>query len=57
MNSANRIPERWRPGRFDYFFASHQIFHVHVVLAALAHYACILAAFDHRHSDSLSCKV
>lgn len=32
------MPERWYPGRFDYFGASHQIFHVCVVLAALAHF-------------------
>lgn len=26
------------PGKFDYFGASHQIFHVFVVLAVLSHY-------------------
>jgi len=46
---ANRIPERWFPGKFDYYFASHQIFHVHVVLGAFAHYACVLKAFHHWH--------
>jgi len=34
---ANRIPERWFPGKFDYWFQSHQIFHVLVVLAAIVH--------------------
>ncbi|GLB42330.1 putative channel protein [Lyophyllum shimeji] len=34
---ANRIPERWAPGRFDYFFASHQIFHFCVSLADGSH--------------------
>ncbi|OBZ67987.1 ADIPOR-like receptor SPBC12C2.09c [Grifola frondosa] len=52
---ANRIPERLSPGTFDRFFASHQIFHVHVVAAALAHYACILTAFDHWHSRLAEC--
>jgi len=47
---AGRVPERWYPGKFDYFFASHQIFHTHVVLAALAHYMCLLTAFQHRHT-------
>ncbi|KAB8212954.1 hemolysin-III channel protein Izh2 [Aspergillus novoparasiticus] len=28
-----RIPELWRPGKFDIFGSSHQIFHVLVVLA------------------------
>jgi len=52
---ANRIPEKLYPGMFDYFFASHQIFHVCVVLAALAHYACILTAFTHWHSQEELC--
>jgi len=47
---ASRIPERLSPGSFDYFGASHQIFHVCVVLAALSHYVCVLTAFDYRHS-------
>ena len=34
---ANRIPERFFPGKCDYLFQSHQIFHVLVVLAALVH--------------------
>lgn len=33
-----RIPERWRPGWFDLAGHSHQIFHVFVVMGALAHY-------------------
>ncbi|KAF8068892.1 hemolysin-III related-domain-containing protein [Lyophyllum atratum] len=47
---ANRIPERLAPGRFDYFLASHQIFHFCVVLAALAHYYGALKALDYRLS-------
>jgi len=46
---ANRIPERIAPGAFDIVFSSHQIFHVHVVLAAMAHYYAVLAAFDFRY--------
>lgn len=34
---ANRIPERFFPGKCDYWFQSHQIFHVLVVMAALVH--------------------
>ena len=55
LDSANRIPERFVPGLFDYFGSSHQIFHVHVVLAALAHYWCILTAFDHWHTRDPLC--
>ncbi|KAF9485056.1 HlyIII-domain-containing protein [Pholiota conissans] len=48
---ANRIPERFAPGRFDYFFASHQIFHICVVLAALAHYEGVLSCLRYRMSQ------
>lgn len=34
----SRVPERWRPGWFDIAGHSHQIFHVFVVMGALAHY-------------------
>ncbi|KIL00323.1 hypothetical protein PAXRUDRAFT_821781 [Paxillus rubicundulus Ve08.2h10] len=52
---ATRIPERTAPGKFDCLFASHQIFHICVVLAALAHWFCVLTAFDHWHSDPGVC--
>jgi len=52
---ANRVPERLAPGKFDLFFSSHQIFHVFVIIAALSTYACVLAAFDHRHSERGTC--
>ena len=32
-----RIPERYFPGKCDYWFQSHQIFHILVVLAAIVH--------------------
>ncbi|XP_050237983.1 heptahelical transmembrane protein 4-like isoform X2 [Mercurialis annua] len=35
---ATRIPERWKPGKFDIAGQSHQIFHVLVVAAAYTHY-------------------
>jgi adiponectin receptor len=39
---ANRVPEKWFPGRFDLFLHSHQIFHVFVVAAAYAHYLGVM---------------
>lgn len=33
-----RVPERWWPGKFDYWLHSHQVFHVFVVVAATLHY-------------------
>lgn len=47
---AARVPERLRPGKFDIVGSSHQIFHVLVVCAAVAHLTGLLQAFDYRHS-------
>lgn len=54
---SERFPERVWPGRFDIFFASHQIFHVCVVLAALCHYMAMMQsiAFWHGTHDG-TCK-
>ncbi|KAI0266105.1 HlyIII-domain-containing protein [Gloeopeniophorella convolvens] len=54
---AHRIPEKLAPGRFDYFFSSHQIFHVFVVLAALSTYACVLSGFHHWHGRRGICNL
>ncbi|CAA6667469.1 unnamed protein product [Spirodela intermedia] len=35
---ATRVPERWRPGKFDVAGHSHQLFHVLVVAGAYTHY-------------------
>lgn len=44
----SRIPERWKPGKFDIVGHSHQIFHAFVVAAALAHSAATLVIMDWR---------
>ncbi|KAJ6011180.1 hypothetical protein N7451_002592 [Penicillium sp. IBT 35674x] len=49
---AARVPERLRPGKFDLVGSSHQIFHVLVVCAAVAHLTGLLKAFDYRHSGT-----
>ena len=37
-----QFPEKWYPGRFDYWGHSHQIWHVFVLLAAVIHfYTCL----------------
>ncbi|KAM1093124.1 hypothetical protein ACFX2I_020232 [Malus domestica] len=46
-----RIPERWKPGKFDVVGHSHQIFHVFVVLGALAHGAATLVVMDFRRGS------
>ncbi|KAL2455849.1 Heptahelical transmembrane protein 2 [Abeliophyllum distichum] len=45
-----RIPERWKPGTFDIVGHSHQIFHVLVVAAALAHCAATLVIMEWRRN-------
>ncbi|CAO1638352.1 unnamed protein product [Sympodiomycopsis kandeliae] len=47
---AMRVPERFAPGRFDYFGASHQIFHTFILLAAFSHYVCIRRAYTFWHT-------
>lgn len=42
-----RIPESLKPGCFDIFGCSHQIFHMLVVLATITHFMGILSAFDY----------
>lgn len=44
----SRMPERWKPGSFDIAGHRHQIFHVFVVLGALAHSVATLLIFDSR---------
>lgn len=44
-----RFPESRYPGKVDKLGASHQIFHVFVVLAAVSHLVGLLKAFDYRH--------
>lgn len=39
--SAERLPERLHPGRYDLFGTSHQIFHVFVLIGAGCQYAAL----------------
>lgn len=49
-----RIPERlFAPGTFDLVFASHQIFHVCIVLAAYVHYLNVDAHYTWRVDHSV----
>ncbi|KAI4729535.1 HlyIII-domain-containing protein [Aureobasidium sp. EXF-10728] len=47
---AARFPERLKPGSFDIWGSSHQIFHVLVLLAAASHFVGLVKAFDYEHS-------
>lgn len=48
---AARFPERVRPGKFDIWGSSHQLFHILVVLAAAVHLVGLVKAFDYEHSQ------
>lgn len=48
---ANRVPERWFPGKFDLFCHSHQIFHVAVVLGACIHYHAVKLMLEWRDAS------
>lgn len=45
-----RIPERFSPGTFDIFGASHQIFHILILFAAFCHYISIRRAHVFWHT-------
>ncbi|KAL2028412.1 hypothetical protein VTO58DRAFT_109442 [Aureobasidium pullulans] len=47
---AARVPERLKPGSFDIWGSSHQIFHVLVLLAAASHFIGLVKSFDYEHS-------
>ncbi|KAI1385588.1 mPR-like GPCR protein [Hypoxylon trugodes] len=44
-----RFPESVKPGTFDIFGSSHQIFHVLVVMATVVHLAGVLDALDYNY--------
>jgi adiponectin receptor len=48
---AARFPERMRPGHFDIWGSSHQIFHVCVLIACGVHMVGLVRAFDYRHGN------
>jgi adiponectin receptor len=48
--SQTRIPERWRPGAFDIWGSSHQIFHAFVILGVAPHLAGLLVGFHYNHA-------
>ncbi|KAL1311371.1 hypothetical protein AAFC00_001541 [Neodothiora populina] len=47
---AARIPEKYKPGAFDIWGSSHQIFHLLVLAAAATHLMGLLQAFDYEQS-------
>ncbi|KAF9582785.1 hypothetical protein BGW38_010765, partial [Lunasporangiospora selenospora] len=54
---ASRIPERFFPGKLDHFGASHQIFHVCVLLGCLSHFLGVTKAMAFWHDSNHSCSI
>lgn len=52
---AARVPEKLRPLRYDIYGNSHQVLHVAVVLAGLAHMLGLSRAFDYLHTHGSVC--
>ncbi|KAM0793438.1 hypothetical protein ACM66B_000883 [Microbotryomycetes sp. NB124-2] len=48
---AERVPERFAPGKFDIVGASHQIFHVLILLAAWSHWCAIAEGYRYWHEE------
>ena len=45
-----RIPEAWKPGFFDLWGQSHQIFHVLMAIGLTVHFSAFAKAFDYTHN-------
>lgn len=43
------MPEAWRPGWFDIWGQSHQIFHVLMAVGLTVHFYAFVKAFDYTH--------
>ncbi len=52
---AARIPEKLRPLKYDIYGSSHQVLHVAVILAGLAHMLGLFRAFDYLHTRGSAC--
>lgn len=47
---ATRVPECYFPGRFDFAFHSHQLFHIAVVIGAFFHFQATMVLLDWRET-------
>lgn len=52
---AARVPEKLRPLKYDIYGSSHQMLHIAVVLAGLAHMFGLFRAFDYLHTYGSVC--
>ncbi|KAF9937582.1 hypothetical protein BGZ67_001093 [Mortierella alpina] len=54
---AGRVPERFFPGKLDHFGASHQIFHVCVLIGVTTHFLGVSEAMAFWHDSNHSCAI
>ncbi|KAF9100490.1 hypothetical protein BGX27_000370 [Mortierella sp. AM989] len=52
-----RTPERFFPGKFDNFGASHQIFHICVLIGCTVHFVGVTKAVSFWHDNNPSCSI
>ena len=50
-----KVPEKWYPRRYDFFGSSHQVLHIMVILAGLAHMVGLFRAFEFLHNHNKPC--
>ena len=50
-----RVPEKLKPGKFDIWGSSHQIFHVLVAIATFVHFVGIWQAFEFHYQHNRQC--
>lgn len=55
LTACFQVPERLRPYKYDIWGSSHQILHVAVILAGLAHMFGLFRAFQHLHTRGSRC--
>ncbi|KAG0367063.1 putative hemolysin-III channel protein Izh2 [Gamsiella multidivaricata] len=53
----SRTPECFFPGKFDNFMASHQIFHVCVLIGCVVHFLGVIKAMTFWHTTDHSCAI
>ncbi|KAG0379250.1 hypothetical protein BGX24_001136 [Mortierella sp. AD032] len=53
----SRVPECFFPGKFDYFMASHQIFHICVLIGCGIHFFGVTKAMTFWHQANHSCDI
>ncbi|KAF9366358.1 hypothetical protein BGX34_004003 [Mortierella sp. NVP85] len=54
---STRVPERFSPGKFDNFMASHQIFHICVLIGCTVHFLGVIKSMAFWHNGDLSCDI